>query len=88
MMDNLFAKVRNSFQVFRPGLSLCETYVTLAQAPGKAGRTIALGQFNFVEHNPDFLRRERRMIKKVNELFNGPLEVNVVLPEGVISVDQ
>jgi len=87
-MNNLLAEVHNSFQVFVSNFLLCKTYIALSQAPGKAGRAVALGQFDFVEHSPDFVRLERGVIKKIDKIFDGPLEVDVVFPEGVVGVDE
>src|SRR5277367_2413283 len=41
-----------------------------------------------IQYEPDLLRGVLAMIEKRNELYNRPLEINVVFPECVIGVDE
>jgi hypothetical protein len=41
-----------------------------------------------IEHFADLLGRELVVIEKRDEAANGPLEVDVVLPERVVGVDE
>src|SRR5205085_7551822 len=55
------------------------------------GRAVAVnpgvGVFDLVEHGPDVDGRHGGVREKTGELLEGALEVDVVLPEGVVGVD-
>ena len=59
---------------------------------GEAVQAIAVRHDAFpldiVEHFTDLLRREFVMVQKRDELGDGPLEVDIVLPERVVGVDE
>ncbi len=55
-------------------------------------QTVSVGNdtfaFDIVENLADLLRRELVVIQEWDETSDGPLEVDVVLPERVVSVDE
>ena len=65
---------------------------SLAERVGKAVNAVSVRLDRFaldlIEASTNLLRREFAVIEKGNEICDGPLEVDVVLPERVICIDQ
>jgi epoxyqueuosine reductase len=65
---------------------------TLLQVASEVGRAVAVNldvlKLDFVEHVADFPRGEMGVIQDLDELLEGLLEVDVVLPQRVVGIDQ
>ena len=46
-----------------------------------------VGLLDLVKDGPRLFPRQRRMGQEIEKILNGPLEVDVVLPEGVVGVE-
>lgn len=69
-----------------------EFEITLGHVAAEVGGSVAVsadvGQLDFIKDGADFGRSESGMIEEGAELLEGALEVDIVLPEGVVGVDQ
>src|ERR1700733_931650 len=65
---------------------------SIDQRMRKAVQAISMFQdaiaLHVIEHFAHLLGRKLVVVQKRNEADDGPLKVNVVLPEGVVSVDE
>ena len=68
-----------------------QVLVALRQVAPEIQRAVAvgllIGEFDFIQHGADLLGAKRRVAEELDELLEGPLEVDVVLPEGVVGVE-
>src|SRR3989442_11903168 len=65
-----------------------KTMIGLDQAPGEIGRSIAHQTFHLIQNRPYLLSGESRVVEERNKGMNGLLEVDIVLPKGIICINQ
>ena len=91
LRQDALAEGHHRAQVVLGDLALGQLLVTEAQVAAECSRAVAMdaeiGLLDLVEDGPRLFPRQRRMGQEIEEILDGPLEVNVVLPEGVVGVE-
>jgi hypothetical protein len=91
LLEDRFREAHHRLQVVRRKGALGKLRIALAKIPAEVRRAIAVDlrvdALDVVQHIPHLLRRHRRMREEAGELIERALEVDVVFPERVVSVD-
>ena len=91
LRQDALAEGHDRAQVVLGDLALGQMLVTEAQVAAESSRTVAMNSevrpLDLVEDGPRLFSRQRRMGQEIEEILDRPLEVDVVLPEGVVGVE-
>src|SRR5260221_5756855 len=88
MGTNLLAELANLLDILILKVFFCQATIGFDQTPGKIRRTIAHELFNLIKHRSHLSWGEARMIEKPDKGMNGLLEVDIILPKGIVCIDQ
>src|SRR5260221_1189486 len=88
MGTNLLAELANLLDILILKVFFCQATIGFDQTPGKIRRTIAHELFNLIKHRSHLSWGEARMIEKPDKGVNGLLEVDIILPKGIVCIDQ
>src|SRR6266852_7551883 len=88
MRTNLLAELANLLDILILKVFFCQATIGFDQTPGKIRRTIAHEFFNLIKHRSHLSWGEARMIKKLDKGMNGLLEVDIILPKGIVCINQ
>ena len=85
---NLFSELADVLDILILQVFFRETTIGFDQALREIGRSIAHQALYLIQHRPDLFPRESRVIKKRNKGVNGLLKIDIVLPKGIVCIDQ
>ena len=88
MHANGFSEPANLLDILIPQIFFRKTTIGFDQAPGKIGRSIAHETFDLVKHRSYLLARQAGVVKEGNKAMNGLLKIDIVLPKGIVCIDQ
>src|SRR5258708_11227138 len=88
MGTNLLAELANLLDILILKVFFCQATIGFYQTPGKIRRTIAHDLFNLIKHRSHLSWGEARMIKKLDKSMNRLLEVDIILPKGIVCITQ
>src|SRR5208283_953935 len=90
-IEDAFGEPHHGLEIFRPHVALHQPPVRVAQITAKIERAIAVyagvGFLDRVEHGANLPRCHGRVVQKVDELVEGALEIDIVLPQRVVCID-
>src|SRR5215217_3083911 len=90
LRQDTLAEGHHRTQVILGDLALSQVLVAEAQVAAESSRAVAMCSevrpFDLVEDGPRLFSGQRRMGQEIEEIFDGSLEVDVVLPEGVVGI--
>src|ERR1700731_1115354 len=88
MRKKLLAELPNMPDILFPVVFFGQAAISFHQTAGKICRTIAHGPFKLIDHRSYLAVSESGMIEKLDKPMDGLLVVNIVLPKGIICIDQ
>src|SRR5258708_34365912 len=88
MRTNLLAELANLLDILILKVFFCQAMIGFDQTPGKIRRTIAHELFNLIKHRSHLSWGEARMIEKPDKGMNSLLEVAIILPRGIVCINQ
>src|SRR5947209_6120939 len=88
MRTKLLAELSYTPDIFFPVVFFRQAMICLYQAVGKICGAIAKDPFKFINHRSHFCGCEAGMIKKLNKPMNGLFEVDIILPKGIVCINQ
>src|SRR6266700_3907793 len=88
MSANAFSELANLPDILIKQVFFRQSTIGLDQAPGEIDRSIAHDTFHVIQNHPYLFPRELRVIEERNKVMNGLLKIDIVLPKGIICIDQ
>src|SRR5438876_882159 len=88
MRTNLLAKLANMPDIFVMQVFFRQTAIGFHQTVGKIRRTVAHELFNLIKYRSHLSWSKARMIKKLDKGMNSLLEVDIILPKGIVCINQ
>src|SRR6266516_5124273 len=87
MRVNLFSELANLLDILILRVFFCQPTIGFDQAPGEIDRAIAHQTLHVVQHRSYLLSGELGVIEEGNKGMNGLLEVDIILPKGIVCIN-